>query len=307
MCQVNKKLKRNIAFFFQIIIGSYRWRGRDEKTKKELNPKTLTSGLDDYPRSSNPSNDERHLDLRCWMFLASKVMGNIAEKIGKDAKQYKQTHDYLSDENLLNTLHWSDKMKRYSDYGLHTDRVALVRPKPKQPNLHVQLEKERVFRSEPKKQYVDKTFGYLSLFPLAMKILRPDSDKLKWILRDLKDENLLWTKFGLRSLAKSSPLYRKHNTEHDPPYWRGAIWINMNYMVVNALHHYSKIDGPYQSTAKQLYSELRQNLIENIFRQYERSGFVWENYDDTTGSGKGCHPFTGWSSLVINLMGELYY
>ncbi|WJX31962.1 ADP-ribosylation factor GTPase-activating protein gcs1 [Trifolium repens] len=76
-----------------------------------------------------------------------------------------------------------------------------------------------------------------------------------------------------------------------PPYWRGTIWINMNYRVLSALHHYSKEIGPYQDKAKAIYKELRSNLIRNMVRNYHQTGFLREQYDQVKGSGKGAHPY----------------
>ncbi|XP_002738764.2 mannosyl-oligosaccharide glucosidase-like [Saccoglossus kowalevskii] len=300
---------------------SYRWRGRDTETNKELNPKTLTSGLDDYPRASHPSDDERHIDLRCWMTLASGVMKDIAKTIGEPYKDYENTHSILSDNSLLDKIHWSNKGKQYSDYGNHTDHVMLERPptpipkqqKPgpkKQPVPKPNVPKPpmlRVIKSKNGPNYkFTNALGYVSLFPFLLQIIEPSSDKLGKILTDIKDSKLLWTKYGLRSLSKSDPLYSKYNTEHDPPYWRGQIWINMNYLAVRALYHYANVDGPHQQQAATTYKELRTNLINNIIKEYERSGYMWEQYNDLTGRGQGSHPFTGWSSLVILMMAENY-
>jgi len=45
----------------------------------------------------------------------------------------------------------------------------------------------------------------------------------------------------------------------------------------------------------------------NIVRQYQKSGFLWEQYDAKTGKGKGSHPFTGWTALVVLIISEQYY
>lgn len=37
--------------------------------------------------------------------------------------------------------------------------------------------------------------------------------------------------------------------------------MNMNYMILSALHHYSQEDGPYKARAKIVYEELRKNII----------------------------------------------
>lgn len=288
--------------------GSYRWRGRDATTNRELNPKTLTSGLDDYPRASHPSDIERHVDLRCWMAVAASVMVEIGDTIGRPTGRYTETLAYLVDNELLDELHWSPALEYYADFGLHTSKVKLERPKPKniQPGKPIpKQEKVRVVNEEPQLQFVE-AFGYVSLFPFLTHIIDPTSSKLEKLLRDLKNPDLLWTKYGLRSLSRNATLYMKHNTEHDPPYWRGTIWMNINFLALRALHHYSTVHGPHQALASTLYQELKSNVVTNVYREYVRSGYIWEQYNDVTGHGQGVHPFTGWSSLVVLIMADSY-
>jgi mannosyl-oligosaccharide glucosidase len=165
---------------------------------------------------------------------------------------------------------------------------------------------KRVVLTDPRLRYIDSTFGYVSLFPFFVHSLSSNSPKLQKLMTDLRNPQLLWTEFGLRSLSKKSPLYMKRNTEHDPPYWRGPIWVNMNYLALEALNYYSRLPGPFQNQAKDLYQNLRTNLINNIYRQFKKTGYIWEQYNDKTGAGQGSRPFTGWSSLVVLLMAEMY-
>ncbi|XP_068230220.1 mannosyl-oligosaccharide glucosidase [Palaemon carinicauda] len=278
--------------------GTYRWRGRDHRADKELNPKTLTSGLDDYPRASHPTVDERHLDLRCWMTLASGLMADIAKLIEKDPSKFEESNKYLSDNNVLDALHWSYAANGYMDYGLHTDSAELKK-------LSERADMKRIVHDDPKLKFID-SFGYVSFFPLFLQIIDPYSAKLGKVLDDLRQPDLLWTSYGLRSLAKNSPFYKKRNTEHDPPYWRGAIWINMNFLAIRALHHYSSVDGPHRDLAREIYVNLRGNVVKNVLREYKRTGYLWEHYSDKNGRGEGCRPFTGWSALVVLIMGETF-
>ena len=279
---------------------TFRWRGRDPDPERFLNPKTLASGLDDYPRASHPSADERHLDLRCWMALAAGVLAEAAERLGEPAEPYRRAQEALSDNALLERLHWAEELSAFADFGNHSRAVGLrreaVRAAPGRPPPAPRLVRE--VREAPRPRFVD-ALGYVSLFPLLLQLLRPDSPRLGAVLAAMRDERRLWTPFGLRSLSRDSPLYMQRNTEHDPPYWRGSVWININYLALRALHGYADQPGPHRERAAQLYGELRRNLIDNLYRQYAESGYLWEHYSDSTGRGQGSHPFTGWSALVV--------
>lgn len=289
-------------------VNSFFWHGRDNTITTELNPKTLSSGLDDYPRASHPSNEERHVDLRCWMLLAAECMQSIAELVGMRnglEKGYIKMGQELSNFEILNQMHLDSTSGTYFDFGNHTEKVRLRWHEIKDGNTMKRvLVRETLEAPQPT---LVPHVGYVSLFPFMMGIIPFESSILGKQLDLISNRSTLWTDYGLRSLSKTSSMYMKYNTEHDAPYWRGSIWINMNYMILSALHHYSLEDGPYKARAATLYEELRTNLIRNIVKNYYDSGFLWEQYDQKKkGKGKGAHPFTGWTSLLVLIMAEDY-
>ncbi|CAL9239745.1 unnamed protein product [Arabidopsis halleri] len=290
-------------------IGSYFWHGRDNTTTRELNPKTLSSGLDDYPRASHPSEDERHVDLRCWMYLAADCMHSITELLGKRDKlskeDYNSTAKLLSNFNLLNQMHYDSDHGAYFDFGNHTEKVKLIWKEVIQENGQLSRQLLRKTFGKPKLQLVPHV-GYVSFFPFMSRIIPHDSPILEKQLDLLSNRSILWSDYGIVSLAKTSSMYMKRNTEHDAPYWRGPIWMNMNYMILSSLHHYSIVDGPYREKSRAIYTELRSNLIRNVVRNYYETGYIWEQYDQVKGRGKGTRLFTGWSALTLLIMSEDY-
>ena len=65
--------------------------------------------------------------------------------------------------------------------------------------------------------------------------------------------------------------------------------------------------GRNQEKALQLYTSLRTNILSNVGRQYQETGYLWENYKDDTGKGQGTHPFTGWTALLVLMESEAYF
>ena len=171
---------------------AYRWRGRTMNH-------TLTSGLDDYPRAQPPHPGELHVDLLSWMRLVAKTMNSIAVILQED----EDAEDYADQVNAMaqnvDDLHWSEKEQAYCDATID------------------EFDENRMICHK----------GYVSLFPFLTGMVGGDHPHLGAILDLIEDPEHLWSDYGLRSLSASDELY--HSGED---YWRGPIWVNINYLAL---------------------------------------------------------------------------
>lgn len=224
------------------------------------------------------------------------------------------------DAENLKFHHWNNQSNSFCDFGNHTEFVKLSWYTPNRAQYegtHIvgptpYMKRTLTNPKKPPKPQLVNQFGYISLFPLLLGVIDEQDPLIPSIMASIEKEELLMSMFGLRSLSKSSSIYLKHNTENDGPYWRGPVWINMNYLAVGALHRIgfsSKTDPETAKAAQKLYATLRQNIINNMVSEYKRTGYIWEQYDvapSNEAKGKGSHPFTGWSSLIVLMMAEKY-
>ncbi|KAL8981425.1 MAG: hypothetical protein Q9205_003783 [Flavoplaca limonia] len=241
---------------------AYRWRGRSTTHM-------LTSGLDDYPRPQPPHPGELHTDLISWMGMMTRSIRRIADTIGEadDAKEFEGYETAII--RNIDDLHWSKKEQTYCDATIDDYEES----------IHVCHK------------------GYISIFPFLTGLLPADSPRLGAILDLISDPEELWSPYGIRSLSKSSPDY---HTGED--YWRSPVWINMNYLAVKSLFDLAQSSGAHQKRARKLFTSLRTNLVENVFKEWERTKFAWEQYNPETGEGQRTQHFTGWTSLVVKIM-----
>lgn len=256
--------------------GSFKWQGRHADTKSpDGYPLTLASGLDDYPRGNVATSSERHLDLHCWVTWASDTMGQISRAISKPSDSYFEEHEELK-TGLFKFHGTSDTQENERENLLLCDYDG----------------DDRICHE-----------GYVTILPLALGLLAPDDPRVSAILDSLEDPNLLRGTAGIRSLSKKNQWHRKGDD-----YWTGSVWIPFNFLTLAALRtKYSQENGPYRERSEQIYKEIKNSILANTFREFKRTGQLWENYSpDDEGQGKSGRQFTGWSSLVVLLYADMF-
>ncbi|KAF1358227.1 glycoside hydrolase [Lizonia empirigonia] len=203
------------------------------------------SGMDDYPRIEPPDITELHLDALCWVGLMSRTLEKMAifTEITHDAFTY-QNHIRGVKVNL-ETLHWEEKENVYCDAVVRDDKHTNVCHK-----------------------------GYLSLFPFMTGFIDAAHPQLDATLRLLRDPNHIWTDHGVKSLSQESKKYGVGDN-----YWRSPIWVNMNYLILTQLLGLAKTAGPQQQRCREIYIELRKNIVHTVFSSWLQTGYAWEQYD----------------------------
>lgn len=246
----------------------YRWRG---KTPSH----TLTSGLDDYPRANPPHPAELHVDALSWVGASARALQEVAEYLGEDDDAETYREQLANVKHNLDVLHWDEDEKTYCDATVEGGAYKRV--------CHQ---------------------GYISLFPLLTGLLDADHQNLPHVLDLLSDSGKIWSPYGLRSLSAADKYYR---TGED--YWRGPVWMPLNVLATLRLGDVGSQNSKggektaVQERATSLASDLREKLVSTVYKSWEETGFVWEQYDDKTGEGRHSRAFTGWTACVILLMG----
>ncbi|KAI3330905.1 glycoside hydrolase family 63 protein [Ustulina deusta] len=229
---------------------------------------TLTSGLDDYPRAEPPHPGELHVDALAWVGAAANALRQTADHLGEDSAQY--TKQLNAVRHNLDAIHWDLDAAAYCDATI--DEVGKF---------------SRVCH-----------IGYVSLLPFILGHIDENHPNLAAILDSMSDPQTLSSPYGLRSLSAADENYAKGED-----YWRGAIWINLNVLAVSRLR---TLNGSSTSVtrAHELALDLRQRLVNTVFKSWADTGFFWEQYDDRTGMGRRSRAFTGWTACIILLMGD---
>lgn len=100
-----------------------------------------------------------------------------------------------------------------------------------------------------------------SFLPLFAGI--PTKEMASKMVKTLIDENLLWTELPLSTIAKNHPTYSNDM-------WRGGVWLNLNYFIINGLMKYGYDD---------LATELKEKTLFAVNKWYKKTGAIFEFFD----------------------------
>ena len=142
------------------------------------------------------------MDALCWVGAMALALGKISAFLGEKDDQKIFSQHVIDVVRSIDGIHWSEPDQAYCD----TTVVARNRI-------------EKVCHK-----------GYISLFPFLVDLMGPNHSHLQAVLNLIRNPEELWSPYGIRSLSLKDKYYGT-----DENYWRGPVWININYIVMQRL------------------------------------------------------------------------
>ncbi len=225
---------------------------------------SMESGADNniaclpYPNGSVIS-----ADLNAFMYREYKALSLIAKQIGKagEAKQFEKKAEAV--KKNVNKYLWDNVDKTY--YNVDTATGKFI-----------------------------KHHTYSNMVPLWAKLATPANGKAM-IKRYWTNPKYMWSKYGIRTLAKNDPSYNNANIIKPHSNWQGPVWPIANYIYMHGLLNYG-----FQKEAQQLAKK----IVDNCVRDIETTGGMHENYDAETGLPLAAPNFVSWNLLVGQMIDQ---
>ncbi len=184
--------------------------------------------------------------------LSLESLIKICELIQQDSSVINKWYNKLS--NAINTKLWNEENSQFYDWDIISDEV------------------------------IDK-LTIANCIPVILNTIT--KEQIESIVKLVKENGEFWSESGfpLSSISLTSPEFNSQN------YWRGPVWINMNWLIIQGLEKHG-------------LNELAIDLSFETIRLISESGF-YEYYDPHTGEGCGAENFSWTAALIIDIITKL--
>lgn len=180
---------------------------------------------------------------------ANRDLARIARMLGADAREFEEWTELT--KRAVNMHLWNEEHATYVDVDVISGEPILTR--------------------------VGAAFS-----PLYAGI--PDPRQAERLVSQARSQGVVFDEstWAIPSLSSDDPRFLPNN------YWRGPIWINVNWILYRGLRRY-RFDAEAVGVRRAMLDLPR------------RSGF-WEHYDPITGKGQGAERFAWTAALVLDLL-----
>lgn len=189
------------------------------------------------------------LDLNCWLHLDRSELAKMARALGKNDEAEEWDKQAEDLAGKIRALHWDEAQGIYNDIGSDGSVSSLITP--------------------------------VIFWPFWTGLA--GAEQAEGVLKSLRDPAIFGVRWPLPSVAAG------HTTFRQQDYWRGPVWINLNWVTIRGLQRCGR-----DAEA----AELREKTLELV----ARTPILYEYYNPINGDGLGSGNYGWTASLYIDLV-----